>query len=182
MYILVEGTVEIVHKHADGEEELVSCYERKGEISFFGELGVWRCEPRYGSAIARSPTTVLWLHADDFSKFLLVLPQFKDLLGVTTTSFASLEEIRAARRADNAMRGKQSTKPPRPPAKMPTRLELQLSHKSEHSDSRRSSEDGEVYDTRGGKASIGGDDDGVMEIDLFTRERARSIEEDNTLL
>jgi CRP-like cAMP-binding protein len=79
-YVILEGEVEMAIKRADGKEERVAAL---GRGTFFGEMAVFRGQPRSATARALKPTSVLYFSTKTVTDLLVTSPRFA--LGIIQT-------------------------------------------------------------------------------------------------
>lgn len=89
-YIIVNGSVDVLRREADGTERLVATLER-GEV--FGEIALVRDQPRTATVRTRVPCILLSLERQPFLELLEARPKLRAY--VEQVALTRLEQLRA---------------------------------------------------------------------------------------
>uniref|UniRef100_A0A7S4J1Q3 Cyclic nucleotide-binding domain-containing protein n=1 Tax=Prymnesium polylepis TaxID=72548 RepID=A0A7S4J1Q3_9EUKA len=91
-FILAEGRV-VMKKGINGQQQTIARYEAGTERPWFGEYSFWRNLPRNATAICLEPTIALVLKAEQFMRFLELVPAFETILSTSQTAMTTINRI-----------------------------------------------------------------------------------------
>ena len=91
-FVLAEGQV-VMNKNIGGTQRVIARYTAGTERPWFGEMSLWRSQPRAATATCAEPTIALLLKEHQFSKFLELVPTFENIINTSQSAFATINAL-----------------------------------------------------------------------------------------
>ena len=96
-FVLAEGQV-VMRKSIGGTQRVICRYTASTERPWFGEMSLWRSQPRAATAICSEPTIALVLKEHLFGRFLELVPTFENIINTSQSAYATINALN--RRSD----------------------------------------------------------------------------------